>query len=108
MRLRDAWLEVAEAYHTPHGKRTDKQARLTDWGLCSAIMDVAHDIDQVAALSRTVRTLEERDYLAPVRISSYPYTSVENDEADQYRATLACLFAAMTDQERNEFLEIAK
>lgn len=85
----DRWRIIAEAFDTPREKRTLSQTDLTSYGLCYAWMSLT-DASPVALWTFFGRCA----FIARIR----------SRRGDAIRATLAGLFAAMTERERREVL----
>jgi hypothetical protein len=83
-----AWQVTAEAFAKPWSKRTPREKRMTDRGLCFAMTNLGHWL---------YNRLSDGGYWWPVANGEGGY-----GEYDDYRATYAGFMAAMTQAEREE------
>lgn len=83
------WAEIAIAFDTPPGERTERQGWIAYMGLCAAVEHVS---------GQNIYD-EMFDFLGRSVIGEY-----RTPRTDTLRASLAALFAAMTQAERREVL----
>lgn len=92
------WAEISIAFDTPPERRTERQRYLASHGLCDARAWISGRYDDSGYQNfclAIMRFCECRSvFLAPRRCP----------EGDTLRASLAALFAAMTQSERDEVL----
>ena len=91
---RDGWMEIAEAYGTPEHKRGQSEIGLTATGLCFAVFGVwgAIEASRLTSITDPLAACGwDRDYVWPI-------------PDDESRCLFACLMAAMTREEYEDFV----
>lgn len=100
----EALYVVAEAFETTLSKRTQKQYRLTLFGICKAMKVLG--IWSSAGFNGLVNSLDKSTgsvYLCPKR-NDYGW----HRRCDLWRSTLASFLAAMPDEDYNKAFEVEK
>lgn len=90
--------EIAEAYGTPYGERTDIQHDLTRYGICSGMYVIGIYGDECD--NELIDALKAVGSLA--MLCPYRGWSDWTPFCDLWRCDLASFLAAMTDEEYNE------
>ena len=98
MTHRSRWYEIAEAYGTPRGERTERQIRLTHTGLCSALTICGIDPYVVYKIRRISGELSA--FWFPV-FYSWDWLPIY----DEYRCIFALFMAAMSEKDFKQLLE---
>jgi hypothetical protein len=95
------WLEIGEAYETPPEHRTGDQRELTYSGLCFACSVRSDNRQGAYCIIDNFR--RSCGYVDGLSYNCWPRR--QTTEGDSFRATMAFLFAAMSNKDRNEVVE---
>jgi hypothetical protein len=95
------WLEIGEAYETPPEHRTGDQRELTYYGLCFAYSLQSDRQEPYSSIANFRLACGYVDGWSDTCWPTYNY----NLSDDPFRATMAFLFAAMSDEDRNKVVE---
>lgn len=106
MTHKQLWTEIANAYGTPYKDRTERQKRMTKFGLCHAVMSCkCSSYGSIINLGQAML----HGYWYPVRsgLSGFPaWESIK--KYDNYRANFASMMATLSFKEFKEFAKIPK